>query len=75
MGYIVCLPCVVCALSGVPAHNVPGIGLVCNYFYQEWLPKSSERKMDEGLLMEYYPETFPQDLIIYLHFPIKYRTT
>jgi predicted transcriptional regulator YdeE len=59
----------------LPAHDVPGIGPVCDFFYQEWLPKSPEWEMGEGLMMEYYPETYPQDLIIYLHFPIKRKGT
>ena len=55
----------------VPAHDVPGIGPASNYFYQEWLPHSKEYKMGEGLMIEYYPETFGQDMIIYLYFPVK----
>ena len=58
----------------LPAQDVPGIGPMCDYFYQEWLPKSPEWEMGVGLMMEYYPETFPQDLIIFLHFPIKRKS-
>jgi AraC family transcriptional regulator len=55
----------------LPAHDVAGIGPVNDYFLREWLPHSQEYRAGEGLMIEYYPETFSQDLIIYLYFPIK----
>jgi AraC family transcriptional regulator len=55
----------------LPAHDVPDIGPVSNYFYREWLPQSQEFEMGEGLMIEYYPETYSRDLIIYLYFPVK----
>ena len=55
----------------LPAHGIPGIGPVSDYFYHEWLPQSKEYEMGDGLMIEYYPETFGQDLTIYLHFPVR----
>ena len=56
----------------LPAHDVPGIGPVSDYLCQQWLPHSAEwEDGGEGFMMEVYPETFSQDLIIYLHFPLK----
>ena len=55
----------------LPAHDVPGIGPVSDYFYHEWIPHSQEYTMGEGLMLEYYPETFGQDMILYLYFPVK----
>jgi len=54
----------------VPAHDVPGIGPASNYFY-EWIAHSQEYNTGEGLTIEYYPETFGQDMILYLYFPVK----
>ena len=55
----------------LPAHDVPNIGPVSHYFYGEWLPQSQEYEMGEGLMVEYYPETFGQDSVLYLCFPVK----
>ena len=58
----------------LPAQDVPGIGPVSHYYYQEWLPKSQEYEMDGNLMMEVYPETYSQDLVIYLYFPVKRKS-
>jgi predicted transcriptional regulator YdeE len=63
------IPALTCAVF--PAHDVPDIGPVNDYFFREWLPHSQEYTMGEGLMIEYYPETFGQDMILYLYFPIK----
>jgi AraC family transcriptional regulator len=55
----------------LPAKDVAGIGPVSQYFYQEWLPDSKEYEGDAPLMMECYPPTFSEDLIIYLYFPVK----
>ena len=55
----------------LPAHDVPDIMPVINYYYQEWLPRSKEFTSAQGAFLELYPETYPQDLIIYLHFPVR----
>jgi predicted transcriptional regulator YdeE len=55
----------------LPAHDVPGIGPTCDYFYRQWLPQSKEYAMGEGLMIEVYPGTYSQDLVIYLYFPVK----
>jgi AraC family transcriptional regulator len=55
----------------LPAHDVPGIGPVTDYYYGEWLPQSAEWEGGEALMMEVYPVTYSEDLIMYLHFPIK----
>ena len=54
----------------LPAHDVPDIGPTSHYFYGQWLPQSKEYKTGEGLMLELYPETFGQDLILYLYFPV-----
>ena len=59
----------------LPAHNVPDIGPVSDYFCQQWLPHSAEwEDPGEGFMMEVYPETFSQDLVIYLHFPVQRKS-
>jgi predicted transcriptional regulator YdeE len=58
----------------LPAHDLPGIGPASNYFYQEWLPNSTEWEMGDPFMMEVYPETFSQDLAIYLHFPVRRKS-
>jgi AraC family transcriptional regulator len=55
----------------LPAHGFPEVGATCDYFCREWLPKSKEYEEGEGLMIEHYPETFSQDLIIYLWFPVE----
>jgi AraC family transcriptional regulator len=55
----------------VPAHDVPGIGPANAYFNKEWLPNSREWEAGEPLMIEIYPESFGQDMILYLYFPIK----
>jgi predicted transcriptional regulator YdeE len=50
----------------LPAHDVPDIGPVSDYFHREWLPQSQEYETGEGLMIEHYPETYSRDLIIYL---------
>ena len=58
----------------VPAHDMPGIGPANDYFYNEWLPNSQEWKSGEPFMFEMYPESFGQDLILYLYFPIKRKS-
>jgi AraC family transcriptional regulator len=55
----------------LPAKDVAGIGPVSNDFYQKWLPQSTEWKMGAGLMIEYYPPSYAQDMIIFLNFPIQ----
>jgi len=57
----------------LPANNVPGIGPTTHYFNQEWLTHSQEWEAGEPLMIELYLETYSQDFIIYLHFPIKHK--
>jgi AraC family transcriptional regulator len=54
----------------LPARGVPEIDPVSNYFYQEWLPQS-EYEGDAPVMVEVYPETFSEDQIMYLHFPVR----
>ncbi len=63
------VPAMTCAV--LPVHGIPGIGPATDYFYREWLPHSSEYVAGEGLMIEHYPETFSQDLIINLRFPVR----
>ena len=63
------IPALTCAV--LPANDVPGIGPTSQYFYQEWLPNSKDWAAGEPLMLEVYPETFGQDMILYLYFPIK----
>ena len=59
----------------LPAHDVPSIEPVSDDFCQQWLPHSAEwEDAGEGFMMEVYPETFSQDLMIYLHFPVKHKS-
>ena len=55
----------------LPANDVPGIGPITNYFEKEWLPHSQEWEADVPMMIELYPETYSQDLVIYLYFPIR----
>ncbi len=55
----------------LPAQDVSGIGPASHYFYQEWLPNSTEWDAGEPLMLELYPETFGQDMILYLYFPVR----
>jgi AraC family transcriptional regulator len=57
----------------LPANDVPGMGPVSRYFYREWLPGSKEFQMGEELMIEVYSETYAQDRVIYLYFPVKPR--
>jgi predicted transcriptional regulator YdeE len=49
----------------LPANDVPGIGPASQYFYQDWLPNSKEWEGGAPLMLEVYPETFGQDMILY----------
>jgi predicted transcriptional regulator YdeE len=53
-------------------NGVPGISLVRDYYYHEWLP-SSAYTGDAPLMMEVCPASFGEDLTILLHFPIRPR--
>jgi len=59
----------------LPANDVPGIAPVSDFFYKEWLPKSTEWEMGEGIMIEYYPPEYPQHLVIYLNFPVQPKKT
>ncbi len=54
----------------LPAHDVPEIDPVISFYYREWLP-ASDYEEDAPLMMELYPETFGQDRVMYLHFPVR----
>lgn len=54
----------------LPAHDVPGIGVVCDHFYGVWLPQS-EYEGSLPLMVEVYPETFGQDGVIHVYFPVR----
>jgi len=58
----------------LPAHDVPGIAPVSDYFYQKWLPQSKEYEMGEGAMLEYYPPDFGVDLNLDLFFPVRHKT-
>ncbi|MCL5999112.1 MAG: effector binding domain-containing protein [Chloroflexi bacterium] len=57
----------------LPAHDLPEIAPVCDYFHQEWLPQSQTYTSGEPLMLELYPETYGQDLIMQLCFPVRPR--
>ena len=58
----------------LPAQDVSGIGPVNDYYEREWLPKSPEYETAGDFMMEVYPETFGQDMILYLYFPVKRKS-
>jgi AraC family transcriptional regulator len=55
----------------LPAHDVPGIGPMLDYFYQQWLPHSQDYVSADGPLFELYGEAFHKDTTIYLYFPVQ----
>jgi predicted transcriptional regulator YdeE len=52
------------------ANDVPDLGRVIGNFYGEWLPKS-EYVSAGSFTFEYYPEAFPVDHVILVHFPVR----
>ncbi len=54
----------------LPAQGVAGIGPVDAYFNQEWLPQSTEWEAAGGFMMEFYPPSFGQDMVLYLYYPV-----
>jgi AraC family transcriptional regulator len=55
----------------LPAYDVPEIGPVSDYFFQQWLPNSAEYAMGDGPMIEVYPDTFGTDGLIHLYFPVR----
>jgi predicted transcriptional regulator YdeE len=58
-----------------PANDVPGLAPGLDFYYGTWLPQSTEWEGGEPFNLEVYPESYSQDLIIYLRFPIKRKGT
>lgn len=58
----------------LPAQGVPSIGIMSEYFYGTWLPRSAEWEAVDGPMLEVYPASFPQDMVILMHFPVRPRS-
>lgn len=56
-----------------PCNDVPDIGRVHDYMYNEWLPASAEYRATEGPFIELYPATYPEDSTILLHVAVQRR--
>lgn len=56
-----------------PAHDVPGIAPVLDYFYKQWLPHSPHFSAGDSLSIELYPPSFSEDHIIQLYLPVRPR--
>jgi len=56
-----------------PVYGLSDIGHIMDFCYKEWLPQSKEYVCVDSPMFEYYPETYSQDSILYIHVPIKHR--
>ena len=55
----------------LPAEGVPGIRPVVDQVYHRWLGSSPYRLSANMLMVEEYPETYPDDPTIYLLFSVE----
>ena len=53
------------------AGAVAELGPVIDYFYREWISRSSEYEASNGPSFEYYPISYPADPTVYMYFPIR----
>jgi AraC family transcriptional regulator len=53
------------------ANNVPDLPATFDYFYSQWALGSAEYAAADGPELEVYPDTFPQDGIIYVYCPVR----
>jgi len=56
-----------------PVYGLTDLGRAYSYSLSEWLPQSKEYISVDSPVLEYYPETFDQDSILYIYIPIKQK--
>lgn len=61
------------AYAVFPANDVPDLGRVFDSAYNVWLPRSQEWEVADGVWLEVYPTTYPQDGIIHVYCPVRRR--